>query len=248
MPRKVYKTYYRCSTQNTVIHGKFGDELKLLISTITFNGVLNRTDGTYSSAPVWFSHVEGLPVYDTTWSITPPSEEDTEYWFSWTSSNVDGTETEYIVRLVMLDYCELELGCDTGTTNKPLSVLLWLTREGGWCYFPFNGRKTFEVKIPDGKTYVSGEYVMRNTSRRGVYEGEILTTGPIPEMALDLLQSLKESVQVYFVENFLDATGEQIYHPVMLQDGDFTKRKTGDRRFDVTVKFLYAEERQIQTQ
>jgi len=248
MPRKVYKTYYRCSSQNTVVHGQFGDEIKPILSTMTYNGRYNPSDGTYGVTPVWFTHVEGLPVYDTTWSFTPPAETDTEYWFSWTAAFTDGTSMEYIVKVVMLDYCELELGCDTGTTRKPLSVLLWLTREGGWCYFPFNGRKTFEVKIPDGKTYISGEYILRNTSRPGVYEGETLTTGDIPEMALDLLQSLKESIQVYYVEDFLAYVGEQVYHPVILQDGDFMKRKTGEQRFDVTVKFLYATERQIQSQ
>jgi hypothetical protein len=125
-------------------------------------------------------------------------------------------------------------------------MLLWLTREGGWAYFPFNGKKSFEVKIPDADTYVSDDYVTLNSSRRGVFSGETLSTGDIPELALDLLQSLKESIQVYYVENPLQ-DGSQIYYPVILMDGDFIKRKTDERRWDVKVKFIYSQERIIQS-
>lgn len=246
MKRIIYKQYFRCSNQNDPIAGLFGAELKLVAYTITFNGLRN-SDGTYSSVPAWFTQVNGFPVYDTYWIMTPPSEMNTNYSFSWTVVYRDQTEAELLVNLSMLDYCETVLGCNTPTERKPLTMLLWLNREGGYSYFPFNGRKSFNVTIPDAGKYVDNNYTQRNNERRGVYNGEVLTTGDIPEIALDLLQSLKESIQVYLVENPLDA-GEQIYHPVILQDGDFTKRKTGDKRFDVTVKLYYSTERQIQTQ
>lgn len=243
--RKVYKRYYRCGTQDDTITGLFGEEIKLLINSFTFNGV-RQSDGSYTSSPAWFSQVNSAPLYDTFWIMTPPNEENTQYDFSWTADMKDGSEVEYIVSLVMLDYCDLELGCYTSTTTRPLSVLSWLTREGGWCYFPFNGKKSFEVTIPDAETYQQGNYILRQTSRKGVYQGETLSTGSIPEMSLDLLQSLKESIQVYYVDN--PTTDDPIYYPVILQNGDFVKRKTDERRWDVNVKFIYAEERQIQTQ
>ena len=246
MKRIIYKHYFRCATQDTPITGLFGSELKLVANTITFNGLRN-SDGTYSAAPAWFTQVNGFPVTDTFWIMTPPSESNTNYSFSWTVEYKDQTEAELLVNLSMLDYCETVLGCDTPTTRKPLTMLLWLNREGGYDFFPFNGRKSFEVTIPDAGKYIDVERVQRNNQRKGVYNGEILTTGDIPEISLDLLQSLKESIQVYLVENPLEV-GEQIYHPVILQDGDFTKRKTGDKRFDVTVRLYYSTERQIQTQ
>lgn len=243
--RVIYKSYYRCANGD-LIQGVFGQEVEILTLNFTFNGVRN-SDGTYSAAPVWFSQVNDFPLYDTYWLMTPPNEYSGEYNFSWTAANKDGSETEYIVRLTMLDYCNIPLGCDMGTTSKPVSILLWLTREGGWCYFPFNGKKSFEVKIPEAATYITTNYELRQTSRQGVYNGETLSTGDIPELALDLLQSLKESIQVYYVENYFE-DGSQIYHPVIIQDGDFVKRKTDERRWDVKVKFIYATERQIQSQ
>lgn len=246
MKRIIYKQYFRCSTQTDAIAGVFGSELKLVANTIVFNGLRN-SDGTYSSVPSWFTQVNGFPLYDTYWIMTPPSESGTSYSFSWTVEYKDQTEAEILVNLAMLDYCETELGCNTPTERKPLTMLLWLNREGGYDYFPFNGRKSFTVTIPDAGKYVDSDYTQRNNERRGVYNGEILTTGNVPEIALDLLQSLKESIQVYLVENPLD-TGEQIYHPVILQDGDFTKKKSGDKRFDLAVKLYYSTERQIQTQ
>lgn len=247
--RKIYKQYYRCSTQNNAINGVLGDEVTILLNAVTFNG-LRTGENTYTSVPAWITQINGFPSGSVTWRIVPPAESDTEYEFSWTGELKDQTqieEVEYIVKLSMIDYCDIELGCDNPTTGKPLTMLLWLTREGGWTYFPFVGRKSFEVKIPDAETYMNDEYVMRNTSRKGVMNGETLSTGDIPELALDLLQSLKESISVYYVENPLDEY-EQIYYPVNLMDGDFVKRKTGEKKWDVKVKFLYATERQMQSQ
>lgn len=245
MIRKVFKTYYGCETSAQIRQGQFTDEVTILTLSFAFNGVRN-SDGTYSAAPAWFTQVDDFPLYDTFWVFTEPAESGTQYDFSWTANNKDNTQTEYIVSVIMLSYCDITLGCSPATTNKPLSFLLWLTREGGWAYFPFNGKKSFEVKIPDADTYVTDDYVTHNSQRRGVYNGETLSTGDIPELALDLLQSLKESIQVYYVENPL-TDGSQIYYPINLMDGDFIKRKTGEKRWDVKVKFLYSQERIIQS-
>jgi len=246
MVRILYKAYYGCAGLSLNRQGQFSKEITTLVNSFAFNGVRNA-NGTYSAAPSWFTQVNEFPLYDTWWILSEPVESNTQYDFSWTASNKDGTQTEYIVRLVMQAECSFPLGCSTPTRDKPLSVLLWLAREGAWCYFPFNGVKSIEVRIPDGKTYTTPDFVLRNTSRKGVYDGELLSTGDIPEIALELLQSLKESIQVYYVENYT-TDGEQIYKPVMLLDGDFAKRKTTERRWDVKVKFIYAEERQIQSQ
>lgn len=246
MVRKTIKQYYRCDSQSNVIVGKFTDDINIGLTSLSFNGLRN-TDGSYTGVPAWFYQYVGFPATDTFWVMTPPSESGTEYTFSWIGEDTLGNEIEYLVTLTMLTYCEIDLGCDNSTETKPVSVLLFLTREGGWCYFPFKGKKSFEVKIPDAKTYISSNYVLRQTSRAGVYSGETLSTGDIPEKALDLLQALKESIQVYYVENYFD-DGYQVYKPVIIQDGDFVKRKTGEKRWDVKVKFLYGEERIIQTQ
>jgi hypothetical protein len=241
MPRIYYKTYYRCNTfaDSKAIQAQFERDAIVHVDHFVFNGLLND-NGTYSTAPSWFNQVNEYPTYDTWWLFSPPAEENTSYKLSWTAYNKDGTTDEYIVELIMLDYCIVEI--DNCGKSK---VLTWLNREGGWSYFSFSGVRTFEVKIPQGKTFQNADYIQRYHSRPDVYQGMQLTTGPIPEQALELLESLKYSVQAYMIE---EGTPQPVYIPIVIQDGDFTKRKTSDKRFDVTVKFIFAEQVQIQTQ
>lgn len=243
MPKVYYKTYYRCNgpLEPPMFAGKFGKEVNTRVNSYTFNGLLNP-NGTYSAAPAWFAQINFFPLGDTFWQITTPTEANTAYQFSWTAHNKNGTTDEYIVELVMLDFCAVPV---QNQNCSKVKVLTWLTREGGWAYFSFSGNRTFEVKIPQGKTFQSSDYVLRYNTRPDVYTGMQLTTGPIPEQALDLLESLKYSVQAYFIE---DGGSAPLYMPIVIQDGDFTKRKTTDKRFDVTVKFIFAEQVQIQTQ
>lgn len=237
--RYFYKTYLRCDT--TVVLGDFEREVFLQkVDSFAFNGVLND-DGTYSAAPVWFTQVNDYPLNDTYWLMTPPSETDTKYRFSWTATNSDSTTDEYIVELVMLASCVEDLTVrDCNNT-----LIVWLNREGGWSQFWFAGKTTYEVKIPDGKSYINSDFVKRYFDRGKVYRGELLTTGDIPVNALDLMESLKYSIQAYKV----DATDPMDikYIPVFLEDGDYTKRKTGEKIFDVSVAMVYAQEVVIQT-
>lgn len=236
--RYFYKTYLRCDT--SVVLGNFEREMFLpKVNSFTFNGLLN-TDGSYSTEPVWFSQVNDYPAQDTFWLMTPPNDGNT-YRFSWTANNADGSEDEYVVELVNLAACsEIVSVKDCNET-----LIVWLNREGGWSQFYFTGKTTYEVQIPDGKTYINSDFVQRYFDRGKVYRGELLTTGDIPVNALDLMESLKYSLQAYKVDysNPLDIK----YIPILLQDGDYTKRKTGDKIFDVSVKMIYAQEVTIQT-
>lgn len=186
MARIYYKTYYRCNTENQDIHDAFPQDVNMHYSNYTFNGLLH-TDGSYTTTmPSWFTQVDGWPLTDTGWSIDTPNESGTHYKFSWTAHKPGGND-EYIVELIMLDYCAVEVH----NTNCNARVLTWLTREGGWAYFTFSGKSTFEVKIPQGKTFQNSDYVLRYNSRPDVYTGEQLSTGSIPEGTLELLESLK---------------------------------------------------------
>ena len=237
--RYFYKTYNRCDTSR--ILDSFDRDVFLLgVDSFTFNGVLNE-DGTYSTEPVWFTQVNDFPLYDTFWLMTPPSESGTTYRFSWTANNTYGTTNEYIVELIMLAACSE----DVTVRDCNETLIVWLNREGGWSQFYFTGKTTYEVQIPDGKTYINSDFVLRYFDRSKVYKGELLTTGSIPQSALELMESLKYSLQAYKVDysNPLDIK----YIPILLQDGDYTKRKTGEKIFDVSVKMIYAQEVTIQT-
>lgn len=242
--RVYYKTYFKCGTQSDSIVGLFGAEVDILTQDYTFNGVL-EDDGTYSSAPAWFNEYDFYPIGSCGWVLSPPNESGTSYKFSWDAEYHTGEVVEYIVELVMLSYCSVDID-GQGCKADGQRVLAWLNREGGWSYFTFAGKTTFEVTIPEASRYQNSDYILRNNSRDGVYDGELVTTGDIPVEALDLLASLKTSVQAYFIDGW--ETSYPVYKPIVIQDGDFIKRKTGDKRFDVSVKFIYAEKVQIQTQ
>ena len=245
MKRILYKQYYRCETQTEVIDGTFGAELKLGAVGIVFNGLRNP-DGTYSAVPSWFTESStGFPAFDATWQMTPPAERASEYVFSWTLQYAE--DIEYTVKLTMIDYCSVAIGCDKDTAVNPLTALTFLSREGGWPQFIFNGQKSFECTIPEAKQYTSTGRVKFNNARTGVYKGETLTSTIEDVNALDLLQSLQQSIQVYFVENLF--SDEPTFKPViLLNNGEIIKRRTDQNLFEVTVKFIYAEEIQMQSQ
>lgn len=243
MPRIVYKTYYKCGSQDDAIVGLFGKEIDIKTNSYRFNGLLN-SDGTYSSAPAWFFEYNFFPIGSCGWYFIPPNEANTFYRLSWTATNRDGTSTEYIVEIYMIDFCEVEINTPCGLADD--KYIVWLNREGGWSLFKFRGKTTFSIDIPEASTYKNNDYILRGLERKNVYRGELVTTGDIPEASLELLESLKISIQAYLLENF-NTDYPVIQRPIFLQDGDFVKRKTGDKRFDVSVKFIYPDEFKIQT-
>lgn len=246
--RKYYKTYYRCASQNDTLIGVFGHDQTMLWNSVVFNGVL-EDNGSYSMfIPVWFTQVIGFPATDTFWIITPPAFAPNTFRFSWTATLADGSSIEYIVELIMLTDCALDINIPacTATPSDNLKVIAWLNREGGWSYFYFKGKRTIQVKIPEGKQYVQADYISRYNERPDVFDGEVVTTGSIPKASLDLLESLKYSVQAYVLDGAFTATVN--YRPIIINAEDFIKSKTGDNFFDVTVTFIYAERVQIQTQ
>lgn len=241
--RVYYKTYYKCASQDDVITGLFGDEIDLIANSYTFDGTYDG-DNNAISTPAWFNEFNFFPIGSCGWTIAPPSETDTHYRFIWDVEYITGETVQYVVELIMLDYCSVTIN-NTQCSPDGLKVIAWLNREGGWSYFTFNGKTTYSVRIPEGKTYQNSDYIQRYSERPDVYTAELVTTGDIPQIALDLLESLKTSIQAYIIEDW--DTVYPVYKPIQIQDGDFTKRKTGDKIFDVAVNFIYAEEKQIQT-
>lgn len=246
MPRKYYKTYYWCASQTEPKGGYFGPEETIKWSSITFNGDLEGDDG--AALELVITEANAFPLGSVSWTITPEGAIHDHYHFSWTALNKDGTETEYIVELIKIDYCEVEMGKSECSDDENLILLTWLTREGGWAYFAFFGKTTFTIKIPDGKTFVQSDYVKRYNERPEVYNGKVATSGSISELLLDLIESLKYSVQVYEIKNPFTGSLQPTLIPIVIDAEDFIKKKTGDRFFDVSVKYIYADRVQIQTQ
>ena len=228
---KKVKTYVKDSTDSGNIQGFFDDAIMQGSTASTFNGL--GIDGNYTSAPAWFTVFGNFPL-SVGWNIDLDSADIGFYSFSWTLS-YGATDVEYIVELNLQAYNQIDL-----PTNCNTKFLGWLTRQGGWAKFPFNGNTTFETEIPDAETYQTPQYLTAVSERRGVTDSEILTTGDIPQEALAYMESLKQTTQAYIGNTLQDGTIEVI--PVLIEAGTFTKRNTNDKFFDVSVRIIYATE------
>jgi hypothetical protein len=248
MPRKIYKTYIRCSPFNSgTITGEFGGEVLLNSTDFTSNGIVSGSG--YVAPPLGVGFVDSYPL-SVSWSISIvalyATYGESTVQLSGTFDYADGSETEYIIEVVLTSNCTETLNTCEANKGDAARVLVWLNREGGYSAFTFSGKTTFEVEIPEGIRFNRSDYITRWASRNGVYNAEIVTTGNIPKESLDLLASLKYSTQVYLIENV--GTLQQTQIPVLIEADDFVKRKTGDKLFDVSVKFIYAQELVMQSQ
>ena len=228
---KKVKTYVKDSTDSGVITDYFDDAIMQGVTAYTFNGL--GIDGNYVTEPAWFIPFGSFP-FSLGWYIDLDVADIGFYSFSYTLS-YGATDVEYIVELNLQAYNQIDL-----PTNCNTKILGWLTRQGGWVKFPFNGNTTFETEIPDAETYQTPQYLTAVSERRGVTDSEILTTGDIPQEALSYMESLKQTSQAYIANFLQDGTLEAI--PVLIEAGTFTKRNTNDKFFDVSVRIIYATE------
>jgi hypothetical protein len=225
------KTYVKDASDIGNVQGYFGDEITQGWTASNFNGV--GINGVYTSAPSWFTEFGNFP-YSIGWNIDLDDATIGFYSFSWTFDYV-GTSVEYIVELDLQASRSVDL-----ETNCRTKILRWLTRQGGWAKFPFSGIQTFETDIPDADTYKTPDYISRVSERRNVGEAEILTTGDIPSLVVEYLESLKYTTQAYLENTLQDGTVS--YVPVNVEADNFVKRATKDKFFDVSVRIIYATE------
>jgi hypothetical protein len=228
---KKVKTYVKDTTDSGVITDYFDAAIMQGVTAYTFNGL--GIDGNYVTEPAWFIPFGSFP-FSLGWYINLDVADIGFYSFSYTLS-YGATDVEYIVELNLEAYNQIDL-----PTNCNTKLLAWLTRQGGWAVFPFNGNTTFETEIPDAETYQTPQYLTAVSERRGVTDSEILTTGDIPQEALAYMESLKQTTQAYIANFLQDGTVEIV--PVLIEAGTFTKRNTNDKFFDVSVRIIYATE------
>jgi len=128
----------------------------------------------------------------------------------------------------------------------------WLNQVGGMQNYYFNGVRTFEVSQEDSRNYIDYNNISRYSDRGEVYQGETVSTKAIPKSHVDLLDSLRYSIQAYVVETVTDnpnfGTGFKILNPIRISPDSFTKYKSNEKKFDVYLNFIYADPVKIQTQ
>jgi hypothetical protein len=117
----------------------------------------------------------------------------------------------------------------------------WLNQKGGMQNYYFNGVRTFEVRQEEIKQFVDANSISRYSDRGKVYEGEIASTKAIPKTHADMLDSLRYSIQAY-------VNLDDVLYPILIDAEGYTKYKSKDKKYDVYLKFIYADPIKIQTQ
>lgn len=120
--------------------------------------------------------------------------------------------------------------------------IVWLNREGGYQNYIFQGVKTFEQRVGDERTYKDGS-ILKLSQRKNVYSGRIVTTSNIPQLHVDYLDSLRTSIQAWEWNE-----SDDTYTEILLDNSDYVKYTTRQKLFDISIRFIYAEEIIIQTQ
>lgn len=122
--------------------------------------------------------------------------------------------------------------------------IAWLNKEGGWQNYIFTGVRTIRHEINGDNTYETSDYVTKYSEIEKVYNAEIITTGDVPKSHIDIIDSLRDSIQAFL---WNDET--QAYDiPILVEKKSVTKYKTNDKFYEANVKFKYAERLIVQTQ
>lgn len=175
-----------------------------------------------SASDIRFSGTPGTYTANfTVWQDVPNVGESIDY--------------QVIVHVLSDDECsELYDNCCDGINIQ------WLNQVGGMQNYYFNGVKTFEVSQENAKRYIDYNKIARYSDRGNVYNGMIVSTKAVPQSHVDLLDSLRYSIQAY--EN-----RDDVLYPILIDPESYTKYKSKDKKFDVYLKFIYADPVKIQT-
>ncbi len=194
--------------------------------------------GSQTPAPAWFDFTLGPVIIVQTYSgytFTAPVALGTyDIYFE----SYDQTVIFYVRVNVIAEAYDVYANC-CGDRN-----LAWLNIQGGWQNYIFTGIKTFQVDVDGSKQFKTSGLVQKHSQIDGVYNGEVITSGDIPQSHVDALDGLRYSIQAFL---YNDAT-EAWDIPILVDVGSFTKFKSRDKFFEVRLKFIYAEEILIQTQ
>lgn len=184
----------------------------------------------------WFTPTIGFIGNMTAYTIEVPAIGTYSIEFT---ELADGDEIIWTIELVVVpELLSLYENC-CGDRN-----IAWLNIQGGWQNYVFSGVKTFQVEIGGAKTFKTNQLVSKYSQIDGVYNGEVISTGDIPQSHVDTLDGLKYAIQALLYNEETEAWDI----PILVDVDSFTKYRSRDKFFEVRLKFIYAEEILVQTQ
>src|SRR6476620_3979037 len=117
--------------------------------------------------------------------------------------------------------------------------LWWFNRQGGWDSYVFNGKHEDTEELSSGTTYMDAEYIRHWANRGEDVETVNVRSGFLPDVdgmtakeRLQALLGIRRSIAVY------ERRGE-LWIPVIVQEGSFTKYRVDDRFFETAFTIQY---------
>ena len=149
-----------------------------------------------------------------------------------------GTYEGYLLEFIVGDCDTMQ---DVGCCNTDAVTIRWLGREGAIKEWYFNGVKEYEVEVGEANTFKNTSRQLQYSQRKDIYNGKMVSTKSISRAQVDFLDELKYSIQAWEWDG-TTATA------ITLNNDSFFKYKSRDKLFDLSIRYVIAEEVIVQTQ
>jgi hypothetical protein len=155
---------------------------------------------------------------------------------------VDGVSKSFTLKAINCTTSSLLSVADC--ENEPLQVI-WKNRAGGWNNYWLMQDKGYSVDQEEGKTYINLNDEKKWTSRGNIYDVVEINNQLVPKSHVDLVRSLKDSIQAYIGTDLNDPL---TFVPIILDEESFSLYKTGEEFYSFSFNFKYAKKRKVQLQ
>jgi hypothetical protein len=192
----------------------------------------------------WFAWSVGGFLGETTgWQFTAPTTIGT-YTFVFTEGFGAVQETWTVV--VVIDGTSA-LTSRESCCNEEFDIVC-LNQFGGWQNRPFQGVRTYQVRLGTAKEFKQqnndGDLTLKMSQREGVRDAYIVSSGNISLEELNDVDQFRQSIQCFRYN-----TDTELYDiPILILRDSYTKRKNTDRLYEARFGFVDAVEINIQSQ
>lgn len=226
----LYKSIYLCS-------GTSPFQVNLDLSPFFLDWWVDTT-----SKPVWVSEYQDSVSASTVAYAMPSSGVAAGTYrieFDAFEDDASGTKIgDFYIEIIIPATCDALQ--DVCCSNDAVT-LRWLNREGGISQWTFAGVRTFEMTLGDGNTFKNRDLEIFYSERKDVFNGKTVNTRQITKAQSDFLDELKYAVQAW------EWDGETAT-PILLSNDSFIKYKSNTKIYEVSIKYLLAQQVIIQTQ
>lgn len=157
---------------------------------------------------------------------------------------VGATEYNTNITITIVD-CEQENLSTYDECEKEPIHLIWLNQEGGWKNYYFNQIKTYGVRQKEARAFINADREERYSSRGRVNQIVQIDQRFIPQDHMELISTLRDAIQAFITTDIEDPDAAVA---IILDENDYTERKTGDSHYRVSFSFKYAKNKLIQNQ